>query len=284
MVQWAMPSTDTPPRIVAIDALHLRDCVTWALACHGPKANLNHIDVSGVLDMSLLFSRSSFDGDISEWNVSNVTNMSGMFERSAFTGDISRWNTARLRNASSMFSNSVFNGDLSQWNTSSLASARRMFSDSAFEGDVSGWNVSALKDCERMFLGSQCKSDLSAWMLPKDCKFFWMTNQKFQGVLPKMKGFDNPSIAYGRLMGEHTALRRYLSLRPFSHVHATLLMGLKQKPEWATTEMFKDVKSIQAIAKTLGVKGNAVHTMVMDRFGADSNAPESFAVDNLLLD
>lgn len=275
---------DIPTPIVATDTAHLKECIRWALACHGPSVDLNHIDVSAVQDMSLLFSNCAFNGSIDQWDVGNVTRMDRMFETSAFNGDISRWNTERLRSAASMFSNSVFNGDLSLWNTGSLVSARRMFSDSAFEGDISRWNVSALGNCERMFLGSQCKSDLSAWVLPRKCNYLWMTNQKFQGILPRFDGFENPSVAYGKLMGEHVALRRYLSLRPFSHVHATLLMGLKHKPEWTTAETFKEVKSIQSMAKTLGVKGNAVHAMVMDRFVGKANAPESFAVGELVLD
>ena len=284
MVQWAMPSTDVLPRLVATDTDGLKSYIAWAVTCHGPSVDLNHIDVSAIRDMSLLFSNSPFNGNISDWNVSNVTNMNGMFERSAFNGDISRWNTVRLRNAASMFSNSVFNGDLSLWNTGALVSARRMFSDSVFEGDIFRWNVAALGNCERMFLGSQCKSDLSAWVLPRKCAYLWMTNQKFQGILPRFDGFDNPSVAYGKLMGEHAALRRYLSLRPFSHVHATLLMGLKRKPEWTTTETFKTVKNIQAMAKTLGVRGNAVHALVMDHFRAGGKTPESFPLDELILD
>jgi len=39
--------------------------------------------------MSLLFSNSSFNGDISKWDVSNVTDMNGMFSNSIFNKDIS---------------------------------------------------------------------------------------------------------------------------------------------------------------------------------------------------
>ena len=94
-----MPSTDVLPRLVATDTDGLKSYIAWAVTCHGPSVDLNHIDVSAIRDMSLLFSNSPFNGNISDWNVSNVTNMNGMFERSAFNGDISRWNTAHLRSA-----------------------------------------------------------------------------------------------------------------------------------------------------------------------------------------
>lgn len=58
--------------------------IAWEMEQHGPSCSLNHLDVSAVDDMGVLFYESPFDGDISNWNVSNVRNMSHMFAKSAF--------------------------------------------------------------------------------------------------------------------------------------------------------------------------------------------------------
>ena len=65
--------------------------------------------MSRVTDMSEMFAgtlngRSSFNGDISNWDVSQVTNMDSMFTgAAAFNGDISTWNVARVTDMVSMF-------------------------------------------------------------------------------------------------------------------------------------------------------------------------------------
>ena len=58
----------------------LRKIIKDEISKNGNDCSLNHIDVSRIIDMSDLFHKSKFNGDISEWNVSNVKYMDGMFE------------------------------------------------------------------------------------------------------------------------------------------------------------------------------------------------------------
>ena len=56
-------------------------------------------DVSNVKDMSYMFAESVIFGqDLSKWTVSNVLDMSYMFNRSTFSGDISNWNIEKCMN------------------------------------------------------------------------------------------------------------------------------------------------------------------------------------------
>ena len=72
----------------------------------GVFADLNHILVDDVTDMSCLFRDLDFDGDISRWCVHKVTDMSYMFEGSTFNGDISKWNVGNVKNHECCFDGS----------------------------------------------------------------------------------------------------------------------------------------------------------------------------------
>ena len=69
----------------------------------GKNADLNDIDVSSIINMSMLFQGSIFNGDISKWDVSNVTDMHKMFAYSEFNGDISSWNVNKNVDMEDMF-------------------------------------------------------------------------------------------------------------------------------------------------------------------------------------
>src|SRR5574344_1503882 len=69
----------------------LKQIIEERIKQEGPECDLNDIDVSNIINMSKLFYRSNFNGDISKWNVSKVNNMYSMFFNSEFNGDISKW-------------------------------------------------------------------------------------------------------------------------------------------------------------------------------------------------
>ena len=51
-----------------------------------------------------MFSRSDFNGDISQWNVSNVTDMGLMFYGClSFNNDISNWNVSNVKYTNGIF-------------------------------------------------------------------------------------------------------------------------------------------------------------------------------------
>lgn len=93
----------------------LKDIVTEEIEKYGNNANLNHIDVSRVTDMSGLFENSLFNGDISKWNVAKVKNMDRMFAHTEFNGDISNWNVLNVDTIDNMFHDSKLSQNLSKW-------------------------------------------------------------------------------------------------------------------------------------------------------------------------
>ena len=141
----------------------LKKIVEKTIENNGPNCDLNFIDVSNITDMSYLFWKTKFDGDISKWNVSRVENMNGMFQQSEFSGDISKWNVSNVTDMKGVFRESKFNGDISKWNVSNVKIMNEMFCDSDFNGDISEWDVSNVKDMSYMFLYSKFNGDISKW-------------------------------------------------------------------------------------------------------------------------
>lgn len=120
-------------RIICTDS-NIYDIIHREIKRLGNKADLNHLDVSGVTSMPELFAGSYFNGDISLWDVSKVKNMA------------------------SMFNSSQFNQDISQWDVSSVKSMDNMFAYSSFNQDISNWQINPKCDCSDMFIDCPIKS------------------------------------------------------------------------------------------------------------------------------
>ena len=73
------------------DKKELIEIIDDRIEQEGPNCDLNDIDTSLITDMSHLFYKSRFNGNISRWDVSNVENIGWMFSWSKFNGDISKW-------------------------------------------------------------------------------------------------------------------------------------------------------------------------------------------------
>ena len=115
----------------------LSNLVNKEMLEQGPSADLNHIDVSGMVSLCGLFKDKNFTGNISTWDVSGVYDMRSLFENCPFDGDISNWDVANVGQMDNMFK-----GDIGGWTFKRLLGCARMFANSAFDRDIAQWKFS----------------------------------------------------------------------------------------------------------------------------------------------
>src|SRR5690554_615207 len=173
---------------IVVNNDNIHDIVNSEIERLGNKADLNHIDVSGVTDMWGLFEKSKFNGDISKWDVGNVWDMSWMFAGSQFNQDISGWDVSNVENMYGMFSNSKFNGDISNWDVGNVRNMYWMFEDSPFDKNIDMWNYN-FKAVEEEPYNFELKTKGSYTLIEKYAKA--IQNKKFdlaERIKFKMKG------------------------------------------------------------------------------------------------
>lgn len=127
------------------------------------NGDISQWDISNVKSVEKMFYDSSFAGDISKWDVSNVSNLEGLFENSLFNSDISQWDVGNVTNMRNIFSRTPFNGDISKWDVSNVTNMAGMFFETPFNGDISQWNVKNSTDMGYMFYKTPFNGDISEW-------------------------------------------------------------------------------------------------------------------------
>lgn len=212
-----------PSTITATNA-NLPKIVTSQIESFGRDADMNYIDTSEVTDMSDLFSKTNFCGDVSKWNVSNVINFHSTFSFCKdFDCDLSEWDVASAKSMIGMFwgcTNFTAQG-LEEWNMSnvkelngmfykcisltgetlvdwtfkSLENTRLMFNEcTRFNQDLSKWNVEKLFDTYEMF--EEC---VNLEYVPKwDLSNAFLVENMFKGCKKLIKNKDFSNITLSR--------------------------------------------------------------------------------------
>ena len=124
------------------DKDELMDLLDKLIKERGYEGDFNDIDTSEITDMSMLFtfSRTKFNGDISDWDVSKVKDMRFMFCDTKFNKDISNWDVSSCENMYNMFYGcNDFNYDLNNWDVSKVKDMMGMFDNCPLEKNPPKW-------------------------------------------------------------------------------------------------------------------------------------------------
>lgn len=189
-------STKVNPSTIKADDMSINKIVQSEIERFGPKADLNHIDVSEVTKLSNTFYHTEFNGDVSKWNVENVTVFSFTFSANPiFDGYLGDWDVYNATSMDSMFNwAEKFTGNgLEKWSDKlkKCKNMEYMFQHCIeFTGkNVENWKLSSsIKSVEKMF--NECINldcDLRNWQLNKSTKHHYMMH-----LCKKMSQFKFP--------------------------------------------------------------------------------------------
>ena len=128
-------------------------------SCLSMNSNIDHWDVSNVINMESLFYRAvAFNQPLNSWDVGNVTNMSAMFHRcDNFNQPLNDWDVSNVTAMPVMFYEAfAFNQPLDNWDVGKVENLASMFSGAtSFDQDLGDWDVSSLLSAANMFYGAQ---------------------------------------------------------------------------------------------------------------------------------
>ena len=160
--EQAEEQKQTPERVSFDNKKDLMRYITDYCRKHGWDSDLNHIDVSKITDMSMLFTFSEFNGDLSKWDTSNVKDMSFMFAHSDFNQPIGNWNVSNVENMKAMFEGTPFNQNLDNWDISKAKNTSWMFCDSDMDNIPKNWDLTNIPRTESMFEGTKALENKNA--------------------------------------------------------------------------------------------------------------------------
>jgi surface protein len=142
---------------------------------YGPISQWN---TTAVTDMTELFSESTINEDIGNWDTAKVTSMRNMFKNaSAFNQPIGTWNTAAVTNMYGMFdSASAFNQPIGTWITAAVTDMESMFNGaSEFNQDIGTWNTAAVTNMSHMFFNASAfNQPIGTWTTTAVTKMDYM--------------------------------------------------------------------------------------------------------------
>lgn len=180
-------------QITADNAPDLSETTTFRAMfreCTSFNSNINHWDVSGIVNMQDLFYKASnYNQPLNNWDVSNVITFETIFTNSAFNQDISNWDVSSATTLKNMFRDCPFNQPIGDWDVSNVTSFQSTFrGNDNFSQDLSGWGdkLGKVVTMREMFRESDYNGDLSAWDMSQVVSMWDMF---------KDSGFNNPSIA-----------------------------------------------------------------------------------------